>query len=376
MFCCTLVRLTTLSFAYPDVTASDRAGILAPRVPADGIGVFALSTCLRVELAWAGGPELAPSLLGQLYGSAVLPDARIRKDLDAFHYLARVAAGLESAQVGEPEVLSQFRQALQELIGHPSLDADLVRTIETALGVARSARRFLARRHDGSLALAAAALVDSHPDVIVLGGGAMGRAVVRELGSSRASVYSRRPASISGISSHPWEELPEALTSCRAVVSTIPGPVPLFEEVRRSEGNPLIVVDLGMPPALDPADTSAVTYFGIDDVAFSVPMATEPEAEEIVAVESKTAWGRLTVSPDARSIISSVVHLADQAVDAEVRRFANRYSAADEPEEVLRQLAHSVARRIIHPSVSLLGSTPLTQRDLDVMARAFGVEHE
>ncbi len=370
------MRLTSLSFAYPDVAASDRAGILAPRVPSDGIGVFALSTCLRVELAWAGGPDLAPGVLEKLYGSTALPDARLRENLDAFHHLARVAAGLESAQVGESEVLSQFRQALQELTGHPSLDTDLIRAVETALGVARSARKFLARQYDGSLALAAASLVESHPEVVVLGGGAMGRAVVRELGSSRVSVYSRRPTPISGIPSHPMEELPEALTTCRAVVSTIPGPVPLLEEVHRSAGNPLIVIDLGMPPALETPDTPAVKYFGIDDVAFSVPVATEPEAEEILAIESKTAWGRLTVSPDARSIISSVVDLVDQTVDSEVRRFAHRFSTAEEPEEVLRQLAHSVARRIIHPSVSLLGSTPLTQRDLDVMARAFGVQDE
>jgi glutamyl-tRNA reductase len=225
------------------------------------------------------------------------------------------------------------------------------------------------------LAVAAAGLIGDL-DVVVIGGGAMGRAVVRQLDPSRVAVYSRRSQPVADIPSRPWEELPEALASCRAVVSTIPGPVPVLQGVQRLDGDPVILVDLGMPPAVEKPDPSALIYHGVDDVASSVPLATEPEAEQIVASEAEDAWRRLSVSEDARSIISSVVDLVDRTVDDEVRRFAHRLSAADEPESVLRQLAHNVARRIIHPSVSLLGSTPLTPADLDVMAKAFGVDRE
>jgi glutamyl-tRNA reductase len=370
------MHLTALSFAYPGVSASDRAGILEPRLPADEIDVFVLATCLRVELAWAGGPDLAPTVLDQLYGSRALPSAKLRTDLDAFHHLARVAAGLESAQVGEAEVLSQFRQALEQLAGQTSADSELVREMEAALGVARTARRSLSDSHGRSLAVAAAHLVDSLPDVLVLGAGAMGRAVVRELDRSKVAVYARRSEPVAGIPSRPWEGLPAVLASCRAVVSTIPGPVPVLQELQRPEGNPLLLIDLGMPPAVEEPDPSALTYRGIDDVAFSMSLASEPEAEATVAIESEKTWGRLTVSREAGSIISSVVALAEQTVDDEVRRFAGAFSASEEPEQVLRQLAHTVGRRIIHPAVSLLGSTPLSPGELDVLAKAFGVERD
>jgi len=196
------------------------------------------------------------------------------------------------------------------------------------------------------------------------------------LDRSKVAVYARRSEPVAGIPSRPWEALPAALASCRAVVSTIPGPVPVLQELQRPEENPLLLIDLGMPPAVEEPDPSTLTYRGIDDVASSIPLGSEPEAEETVAIESEKTWRRLTVSREAGSIISSVIALAEHTVDDEVQRFAGGFSASQVPEQVLRQLAHKVARRIIHPSVSLLGSTPLTPEELDVLARAFGVERD
>jgi glutamyl-tRNA reductase len=370
------VQLTALSFAWPDVSANERAQMLEPVLPVrmGRTEVFFLSTCLRVEVAWSGGPDLAPAVLEELYGTLPLPPGKVRTDLGAFQHLCRVAAGLESAQVGEAEVLAQFRQAVELLVAARLDDTDLGRVMEAAVGVARAGRRSLSAGHNGSLANAAARIVNSLPEVVVLGGGAMSRAVVRELDQPNVTIYARRPKPIAGHDTRPWEEAASVLMSCRAVVSTIPGPVPLLDDLKRS-GDPLVVVDLGMPPAItDPGAADRVIYRGVDHVASSMRSDRDPAAEEAVAIESEKAWGRLTVSHEAGSIIRSVVDRVEQTVDEEARRFAGRLLAADDSEQVLRQLAHTVARRIIHPSVSLLGSTELAPEELDVVARAFGVD--
>ena len=80
------------------------------------------------------------------------------------------------------------------------------------------------------------------------------------------------------------------------------------------------------------------------------------------------------MADEAGSIIGAVQERVDRTVDEEVRRFGSRLSASAEPEQVLRQLAHTVARRILHPSVSLIGSTPLRPDELHDLARAFGVD--
>jgi glutamyl-tRNA reductase len=115
---------------------------------------------------------------------------------------------------------------------------------------------------------------------------------------------------------------------------------------------------------------------GIDQLASSIKRIAAVSADEVAAREAAAAWQRLTVSDRAGSIISSVVDRAEQTVDEEVDRYISRLATASDPERVLRQLARSVARRILHPSVSYVGSTPLEQRDLDVVARAFGVERD
>lgn len=320
---------------------------------------------------------MAISVLEQVYGERALPAAKMRTDFDAFQHLARVAAGLESAQVGEAEVLSQFRHALVELAGRKDGSSHLMSAMESALGAARTARRMLSERRSGSLAEAAVRMVSGHSRVSVLGGGAMARAVAAELTrSTDVTVYTRRPDPVAGVLPRPWAAIASELDSFPAVVSTIPGPVPELELLQRTAEDPLLLIDLGMPPAMEVPDTSMFDYRGVDDVASSMPSATAPGVDEALSLEAEKAWGRLTVSQDACSIISSVVDIAERTVDDEVSRFAARFSATDDPEQVLRQLAHTVARRIIHPSVSLLGSTPLTSRDLHLLARALGVERE
>lgn len=320
---------------------------------------------------------MAIPVLEQVYGQRALPAAKMRTDFDAFQHLARVAAGLESAQVGEAEVFTQFRQALVELAGRKDRSSHLTSAMESALSAARTARRVLSDRRSGSLAEAAVRMVSGYNRVSILGGGAMARAVAAELTrTTDVTVYTRRHEPVAGVPPRPWAAIAWELASCPAVVSTIPGPIPELVRLQRTAENPLLIIDLGMPPAMEVPDTSMFDYRGVDDVASSVPWANEPEVDQVLSFEAEKAWGRLTVSQDASSIITSVVDLAERTVDDEVSRFAARFSATDDPERVLRQLAHTVARRIIHPSVSLLGSTPLTSRDLDVLARALGVERE
>lgn len=370
------MQLTGLSFAYPEVRAEERAGIFA-QSNANSLEVFYLATCLRVEIAWSGGPNLASRVLEDLYGTDELPEPRVRTDFDAFHHFARVAAGLESAQIGETEVLSQFRQSLGQLLARSGGESSLVRALKAALGVARCSRRSLTMDKAGSLGSAAARMVDSHSQVVIIGGGAMARVVVGELEGSEPVIFSRRAKPVAGVTPRPWPELRAALQSCQAVVSTIPGPIDLFHNLERLSQQPLLVVDLGMPPALaDSKSVGNVDYRGVDDVASSVIASPEPSAEEEAALQAKKAWGRLSVSDEASSLINSVVDLVENAVEEEVRRFSSRLSSENEPDVILRQLAERIARRIIHPTVSLLGSTPLAPEELSLVAKALGLHRD
>ncbi len=87
-----------------------------------------LSTCHRVEV----------------YGFGAMPEVEILGWVDegegSVRHLMRVAAGLESAIVGEDEILHQVRDALKRARGSRTLDSRLQRMFETAIAAGRRAR--------------------------------------------------------------------------------------------------------------------------------------------------------------------------------------------------------------------------------------------
>src|SRR5258708_19264771 len=87
-----------------------------------------LNTCHRVELYGFG---TAPGLDARL--RVVTGEAAVR-------HLIRVAAGLESAIIGEDDVLHQVREALGNARAGRMLDGRLLRLFETAIAAGRSAR--------------------------------------------------------------------------------------------------------------------------------------------------------------------------------------------------------------------------------------------
>ncbi len=382
-------RLTSLSYAYPEVSASGRSVLSSPNGSfADDVGgrihgVFVLPTCLRVEVVWSGGPELADELLAHLYREPPrTADGVMRTDLEAFLHLCRVATGLDSPLVGEAEVFTQFRKAVRHFVSDATGSDRLVRILQSAIGVGRITRRSLGSIAEGSLAVEAARIVSSSERVAILGGGAMAGVVARSLDGLDLALFNRRAATVAGRPSRPWDGVPEALASYPAIVSTVPGGVPPFDDDTylpfiQSRHEPLLLVDIGMPPVLDqPPSDIPLRYVGVDDVAASVDVDPAPEAEETVEQQALAAWGRLAAPRRAGTIISELDMRVDQVVDDEVLRFLNRVADSSDPEPLLRQLAQTVAKRILHAPVSYIGSRPLGSEELDMVVEVLGLEDE
>jgi len=140
--------------------------------------VVTLVTCHRVEAYSL--EELSVSGMEQLHG------------IDAVRRLMRVAAGLESAVIGENEVLHQVRVALRDARSHRRVDGRLVRLFESATSAGRAAR---ARRTEVGAGLAAravewlasrASIADG--TVLVAGAGRMGAELGRQARAAGAEV--------------------------------------------------------------------------------------------------------------------------------------------------------------------------------------------
>jgi glutamyl-tRNA reductase len=385
--------LTCLSFAHPVVQADRRAELAVPRpglyeaydrLRSSGHRAFLLSTCLRVEIVWAGGPEQAADVMSTLYGDGYPIDlGEVRVDEAAFERLCRVTAGMDSPVIGEPEVLAQFREALSVGQSVYVSFGVLGRVLAAAIGIGRRTRRLLSDEPRGSLAALAASAAAPGQRVAIFGDGAMARAAAERLQTAELAIFARRPGLVAGRQTLPWDRAAGALASYPTVISTVPGSVPLFADdvIARaldSRIEPLLLVDLGMPPGIARRQLSgSVRYLGVDEVASSV-IAQPPhaQAEGLLARSAAETWRRLSAPDRVGDVIAAMVMQAETAVSEEVSRFRNRLALADDPENVLRQVAHTVARRVLHPPISFISSTDRGVEAVDLLSEAFGVDRE
>jgi len=385
-----VLRLTSLSFAHPEVSSDHRLSLLLAgtdleaalnRLRSTGRQIFLLSTCLRLEIAWIDGPDSIEDVLTCLYGDGSFSDlATVRHDDAAFLYLCRIAAGLCSPLIGEPEVLTQFRHAVSTTHESEPTAGPLGRVLDAAVAVGRSARRQMEYVPTGSLAILAARAAASFERVAILGAGAMARAAAENLADADVSVFARRSTQLAGHETRPWEDAVEALGSFPVVISTVPGSSRLFSNdahlgVLSRRDEPLLLIDLGMPPGFHRPDPGhPVRYLGVDDVASSVRARPSLEVEEYVVNRAASTWHRLAASDRVGVVIAAMVGQAEAAVSEEVERFAKRLETATDPEPLLRQLAHTVARRVLHPSISYVGSAERGAEAVEMFAEAFGVD--
>ena len=248
-----------------------------------------LTTCHRAELYGFGA---APRLKAP----------RLRTGAAAAEHLMRVAAGLESAIVGEDEVLHQVRDALHRAQHSRPLDFRLRRLFETAIATGRRAR---SRRTEssGNLAQRAVSWLSGKSDlagraVVVAGAGRMGAAWAHSLALQGAAitVASRdqsRAARLAAIYSGQGVSLDQGATmtgAATAVAVALGGP---WVELRAVAGYDLPpIADISAPQSVPESVRQRLngSFLGIDDLyerRIALPGAYIKEAEALI--ERKTA---------------------------------------------------------------------------------------
>lgn len=295
----------------------------AERVP--GAEVLVLANCTRTEL-WVAGAERAA--VRRLWvdlvetGRGPAPGrggGRYELDGDnAVRHLLRVACGLDSAILGDIEILGQVRGAAELARKAGTMGESLSQAASLALRAGRRAQRDTDIGW-GSAGIGSAvatlvaerrALHAADLDVLVVGAGKAGRAVARaieERGLGTLTIVNRSPAAASrlarevGGTSRPWLELADAVVAADVVVATTAAPEPilpisLLAEARdRRTSRPLTVVDVGAPHNAETVD--GVERVPLEDIqdrragAASRRRAAVPAAEEVVATELE-AWRR------------------------------------------------------------------------------------
>jgi glutamyl-tRNA reductase len=374
---------------------------------------FILSTCNRVEVyALAGHADSGGVLLGRFLAEARgFPLDELRPLLyshgheAAVAHLFRVASGMDSMVLGEGEVLSQVRAALDAANTAGALGPVLRRLGSAAVGAGKRVRTRTAIGRNPlsvvTLALQAAAergrpLRDA--SVVILGAGDTAETVLRHLASlspRRVRVASRRPeraavlAARHGVEAARLEDLRELVAEVDVVVGCTSAPQVLLraDDVAAGRGDGargLLCLDLGVPRDVDPevGRLPGVTLVDLDELQRAAEQNRARRAREVEHGEAVVAgevdrfmeWWR------SRQVVPTIAALRAYAADvrdAEVEHALARLGDLPARDAfVVRALAQRIVGKLLHRPLTVLKADPEGANMAQVLRQLFQLEHD
>jgi glutamyl-tRNA reductase len=362
-----------------------------------------LSTCNRLEVyvvaeRFHGAYEDVRDFLSEM---AFLPPEEfgdhlyVLYDSDAVRHLFGVAAGLDSAVVGEAEVLGQVRAAWERARHEGVAGSTLNLMFRHALEVGKRARSETAiGRHVASVSSAAVAMAADRLSgiegrkVLVLGAGEMGEGMVRSLidrGVNDVCIANRtweravELADAIGGRAIRLAELNDTLSDVDLLLTGTGANSMMLEHgdlsrvMATRRGRPLLVVDVAVPRDVDPssADLDGITLLDMEDLQAFVERGLAERRREVSAVESIVfdELERFVAVSSAREVAPLVAALHDKADTvrrSEVERHGPKLASLDAAQrEAVETLTRAIVAKLVHdPTIGLkeAAGTPRGER--------------
>lgn len=369
-----------------------------------------LSTCNRVEV-YAAVPGYHPgfqALKRLLCESRHVAPGDIDEplysqyELDAVEHAFTVASGLDSMVLGEPQILSQVREALKRAQKEGAAGRTLTalfhsasrtgRRVRTETGVGAAPDAFVAA--GANLAEAALGGIADR-NALVVGAGHMAALAakhLRERGAANVRILNRstaraaRLAERTGSDHGSLDELPSAIAHADVVVSATGAAGTVISASAIGERQrPLYVIDLAVPRDVDP-EAATLEHVALVDVAGlreAVSVRTGEASLEVERARSIVAdeLRRFTLRRRAERLaplIHALRRRGDEIVASELGRFRSDLgSLTPDEREAVETMARGIVAKLLHEPIVRLKelSEPGTQdAHAKLLAELFGIE--
>ena len=360
-------------------------------------GACVVSTCNRVEvLVSSTSEDVVDTLIdwladhGRTTREILEPHLYIRRGSDAVTHLFRVASGLDSMLIGEPQIAGQVKKAFAA----GSLDPALQQLFEQAMHVAKRVRSQTGiGKHAVSVPYAAVELAKkifgelNGVRVLLLGAGEIGELTAEHFSKQRvrqifvANKTFERAVELAqrfGGRAVQFNAFEEQLTECDIVIASTAAPHFVIErsqvqralEARSQRG--LFLVDLAVPRNIDPsiAEVDGAFLYNIDDLQHVADANKElrlqkaAEAEEIVAHEVDGFRKRL-VAQDAVPTIVELQQRLETIRAAELEKCLRKLGpVTTEQRAAIEMLTTQMINKILHyPILQLKESADEPERE-------------
>lgn len=367
----------------------DRA--LAGLAELSGIGGGVIvSTCNRTEIYCVlDSPEHASTVESWFRQWHGLDDTEISAalyrywDTDAVRHVLRVACGLDSMILGEPQIAGQLKDAWRAAITNGAAGPELDRLFQHAFAVSKEVRTHtdigtspvsvasaaitLAKQIFGELKPLTALMIGAGDMIELAARHLRGAGVESLLVANRDAQRADRVAEPLDGRGVPLARLGEVLHQADIVIASTASTLPILGKgavehaLRQRRHRPMFMVDIAVPRDIEPeiGRLSDVYLYTVDDLqgVISDNIAARQEAagdaEGIIAerVEEFLAWRRSLDS------VGTIRDFREQAEDIRRRTLAQAQRMLEQgraPEDALQFLAHTLTTRLIHnPTVAI-----------------------
>lgn len=360
-----------------------------------------LSTCNRTEIyCQADSPLATTQWLAQyrhLPHHELEPYFYHHPEREAVRHAFRVASGLDSMVLGEPQILGQMKDAVRIAREAGTLGVTLNKLFQHTFAVAKDVRSTTAIGSNVvSMAAAAVRLAEriferiANQRVLFIGAGEMIELCAAHFAAqkpkqiviaNRTIDRGRKLADRFGATAIRLEDVGERLAEFDIVVSCTASQLPIIglglveRAIRARRHRPIFMVDLAVPRdvEVDVGELDDVFLYTVDDLAQVVESGLESrqsavvDAEAIVAarVDSFLLWLQ---TRDTVPVIRSLRDAAERTRRHEMEHALKLLAKGESPESVLDQLSHRLTNKFLHSPTQALNQAEGDRSELQALA--------
>ncbi len=357
-----------------------------------------LSTCNRTEIYCAAQPQVSEHLpswmaeFNRLEAGSLQPHLYQYQQNDAVRHAFRVASGLDSMVLGEPQILGQMKDAVRVANEAGALGTTLHQLFQRTFSVAKEVRSQTAiGAHSVSMAAAAVRLAErvfgdlSQASVLFIGAGEMielcathfaalnpKQVVVANRTLERADLLATRFMA----KTMKLSELPDKLADFDVVVSCTASSLPILglgmveRATRLRRHRPMVMVDLAVPRDIENevGRLADVYLYSVDDLGRMVQSGTDARRAAVVQAEAiiETRVQNFMHWLESREIVPAIIDMqqaADRVRVAELDHARRLLARGETPEMALEQLAYGLTQKYMHGPLAALNHSEATERE-------------
>ncbi|WP_221799170.1 glutamyl-tRNA reductase [Oceanobacter mangrovi] len=348
-----------------------------------------LSTCNRTEIYGSSSAfdwQRVRDWLAQHHGidRADLESALYIMEQDqAVQHTMRVASGLDSLVLGEPQILGQMKSAYAVAQEAGTVGSELGRLFRETFSIAKRVRTDTAIGENPVSVAFAAVRMAQHifadlrsSTALLIGAGETIELVARHLkqaGIRRIIVANRTLARAQHLAEEfhaeaiLLEDIPEHLSDADVVISSTASPLPVLgkgtveKALKRRRHKPMFMVDIAVPRDIEEevAELGDVYLYTVDDLRSIIEENVRSredaarQAEELISAGVEHYMRELKVLNAVSTVTDLRAHV-DQVREEQLLKAIKQLQNGSDAEKVLRQFAHTFSNKLLHaPTIAL-----------------------